>query len=550
MTSLSARLFARLALGALAAAAACLLLVAVAPLVGSSFPGVGLAQASCEDSLNFKEYDPDVIALAGGSAGYTNSTVVKVDNDGLRHGAPNTCGHPYGYAIVSNTINSVARLNGTGGAPYYAGQITYLGSGENGGDSWNGDFSPFDFDISSFYGNSAGYTTNTAQGYHNVYISLTFCASPVTSGGVQVSSLEAEKPLNFMQTGENAGRDCLNVLSDSWIEGDSVYYDTVNPSATTTLSVGAATATNATAITSTWTTSDSGSGVFRWSHARRTNTSPDGNGNCTGTPSTYVVLAFPPPPANGSHLYSGLINGTCYQWATNVTDQAGNSYNQTSGVGGASPTQWVMVDTDKPATNATLSPSVPDGSNGWYVSTVSVSLSASDTASGVASTEYKIDAGSYVLYSGTFGVSLQGTHTITYRSTDRAGNVEPDKTTPPFKIDTVAPDVTIVSLLPNPTTAGATVTWNADENGTYSVRVGGSGCLTGTVVDSGSYSTSPVNTSSTIPSGDLSEGANTVRVCVTDAAGNTGSDTTSVTKDSIGPVTSATAVAPSPTNAG
>jgi hypothetical protein len=110
--------------------------------------------------------------------------------------------------------------------------------------------------------------------------------------------------------------------------------------------------------------------------------------------------------------------------------------------------------------------------------------------------------------------------------------------------DTTAPTVTVVSA--SPATIGAsgssTITWNANENGSFSVRVGGTSCSTGTEVASGNYSTQPNNTTSTVNASDLSEGANTIRVCVTDSANNTGSATTTVTKDTIAPVVTLTQV--------
>jgi hypothetical protein len=56
---------------------------------------------------------------------------------------------------------------------------------------------------------------------------------------------------------------------------------------------------------------------------------------------------------------------------------------------------------------------------------------------------------------------------------------------------TTGPTVTIDSVVPNPTAGGTTVTWHADENGSFVARVGGTSCTTGTSVDSGTYSSQP-----------------------------------------------------------
>ncbi len=116
--------------------------------------------------------------------------------------------------------------------------------------------------------------------------------------------------------------------------------------------------------------------------------------------------------------------------------------------------------------------------------------------------------------------------------------------------DDVPPTVTIVSLADNDetdttapfsvlTNGGATITWKANEIGTFSVRVGGTDCSTGSVVTganaSGSYGTANTEVATGINASDLAEGANTVRVCVTDAASNTGSATATVVKDTTPP---------------
>lgn len=49
------------------------------------------------------------------------------------------------------------------------------------------------------------------------------------------------------------------------------------------------------------------------------------------------------------------------------------------------------TDVTPPSTTISLSPSTPNGKNGWYVSPVAVTLSATDLESGVASINYKLD---------------------------------------------------------------------------------------------------------------------------------------------------------------
>ena len=106
-----------------------------------------------------------------------------------------------------------------------------------------------------------------------------------------------------------------------------------------------------------------------------------------------------------------------------------------------------------------------------------------------------------------------------------------------YTVGGAAPLVTIDSvskttLLPTDS-AAVTVTWHAGVAGTYSVRVlGGTDCATGTpVAPPASYSSGPVTTS--VAASLFAIGPNVVRVCVTDSSGVTGSDTRTITRESL-----------------
>jgi hypothetical protein len=128
-----------------------------------------------------------------------------------------------------------------------------------------------------------------------------------------------------------------------------------------------------------------------------------------------------------------------------------------------------------------------------------------------------------------------GPNTIRVCVTDESGTGS--DTTTVTKTGSAPPAVTIVSAVPS--TIGpsqtSTLTWHADQNGSFSVRVGGEGCSDGTQIASGSYSTSPSDVTTTVHGSDLSHGANTVRVCVTNDSEQTGSDETTVTLDDTAP---------------
>jgi len=118
-----------------------------------------------------------------------------------------------------------------------------------------------------------------------------------------------------------------------------------------------------------------------------------------------------------------------------ISDKAGNSKSANS-----SPA--VRIDRTAPSTAV----SVPRAlRSDWYGGPVTVTLTAGDSLSGVDTTYYSVDDGMAREYSGAFDHSLAGTHTITFWSVDKAGNVE-DKTADghsiTLKIDDVPPTIT------------------------------------------------------------------------------------------------------------
>ncbi|NRF95946.1 hypothetical protein HQN89_34630 [Paenibacillus frigoriresistens] len=72
----------------------------------------------------------------------------------------------------------------------------------------------------------------------------------------------------------------------------------------------------------------------------------------------------------------------------------------------------------------------PDGPNGTYVNPVTVTLIGSDSLSAVVKTEFSLDNGtSWQLYTSPVTFDKQGQISLTYKSTDQAGNVEPPQHT-------------------------------------------------------------------------------------------------------------------------
>src|SRR5438309_11373559 len=92
------------------------------------------------------------------------------------------------------------------------------------------------------------------------------------------------------------------------------------------------------------------------------------------------------------------------------------------------------------------------GANGWYISSVSVTLNASDGDGGVSQSFYRLDGGSWTVYSGPL-VLGDGRRVLDYYATDRSAHLEPAHPNT-SSIDT-APPVASASL---PGTVGAN-TW-------------------------------------------------------------------------------------------
>jgi hypothetical protein len=99
----------------------------------------------------------------------------------------------------------------------------------------------------------------------------------------------------------------------------------------------------------------------------------------------------------------------------------------------------LKVDAHAPTTTARQSPSAPLGVGDWYDGAVEVALEAGDGGgSGTAATAYRVDGGAWTDYVGPVRIGAVGGHTLEYRSTDVAGNVEEPRSLA-FKIDASPP---------------------------------------------------------------------------------------------------------------
>jgi hypothetical protein len=186
-------------------------------------------------------------------------------------------------------------------------------------------------------------------------------------------------------------------------------------------------------------------------------------------------------------------------------------------------------DTAAPNTIAMLSPEKPDGDNGWYVQPVTLTLAAEDSLSGVTESVYSLDSGSsWQPYTGPVTFSQDDKYTISYRSKDDAGNVEPAKMIE-FNLDTEAPLITFGDP--------AAESYSIDEDLLLKFDV--SDDLSG--VDSKKTTLlldgRPLEHGATIPLYTLPVGSHSLEITVYDSAGNMGGASvdfqTTATTDSL-----------------
>ncbi len=102
----------------------------------------------------------------------------------------------------------------------------------------------------------------------------------------------------------------------------------------------------------------------------------------------------------------------------------------------------IRIDTVAPLTTRTVTGT--QGTNGWYASPATVTFSCADAASGCAGTEYRLDGGPWNAYGSPLDFDADGIHTVEYRSTDVAGNLETTRSVV-LRIDTTPPEVEITS---------------------------------------------------------------------------------------------------------
>ena len=164
-------------------------------------------------------------------------------------------------------------------------------------------------------------------------------------------------------------------------------------------------------------------------------------------------------------------------------------------------------------TSGGISPFAQDQS--WYSSEATVSIPASDDASGIDAIMYRVDGGAWQNYSSALTISSSGNHTIDYYAVDAAGNIG-DSVTDHVKVDIVQPMVMVTSVKEGDLLLSEDIllTWACSEahSGIHQFFVN---------VDGVSYGLYEHSVNETLISA-LPEGEHEIQVLAMDNAGNIG----------------------------
>ena len=153
-------------------------------------------------------------------------------------------------------------------------------------------------------------------------------------------------------------------------------------------------------------------------------------------------------PQGESLLISGDRNGEIFSCGQGVTscsiplpEGTGTvNYKATSmlGLSDSGSTNW-MRDLTPPVIDGSLSGT--SGTNGWFISNVTLSAAATDTLSGVNTLEVSANGGSWENYAVPLPFG-EGHHQAQFRARDNAGNESLSELVT-FKIDTNPPHITL-----------------------------------------------------------------------------------------------------------
>ena len=238
-----------------------------------------------------------------------------------------------------------------------------------------------------------------------------------------------------------------------------------------------------------------------------------------------TTVELSPTDAGGSGLATTTyeLDGGATQAGTTVAVPATHgvhtiTYRSTDAAGNVEADRTATVRVDRQAPTTT-----DDAPAGLGSVPVTVTLSAGDPDSGVATTTYEVDGGATQTGTSVAIPAVTGSYTITYRSTDAVGNVEATRTAT-VQIDATAPTTSATISPRDPNNGPITVSLSA-------VDAGGAGVdETRFRIDGGAET---VGSSALVAGAD---GPHTVRFYSVDTLGNVEAEQlVTVTIDTAGP---------------
>lgn len=133
-----------------------------------------------------------------------------------------------------------------------------------------------------------------------------------------------------------------------------------------------------------------------------------------------------------------------YTIRSHAVDAAGNQENTAQ--------LRIIYDRTIPEVTLTTSPASPDGQDGWFITEPIVTLTATDT-NGVSEIQYQWgNDANWLTYTQPLPIPGQGSHLLTYRAIDQAGNIsQPGLKTLLYDKNTLTHGVLNLSVSPNPT---------------------------------------------------------------------------------------------------
>ncbi|MEV4461310.1 chitobiase/beta-hexosaminidase C-terminal domain-containing protein [Microbispora sp. NPDC049633] len=194
----------------------------------------------------------------------------------------------------------------------------------------------------------------------------------------------------------------------------------------------------------------------------------DAEGNYVG--SATVTVSATDSESGVDKVEYALDGGAFTTYSAPVSvNQVGShtvQYRATDKAGNASAVASVSFKVVAPPAQDTTAPTVSaqvtgdkDG-DGNYVGSATVTITATDSESGVDTTEYSIDGQPFALYTKALEVNQPGKHTVSYRATDKAGNTSNVESVAFTVADSGPKDTT-------PPTVSAAVTGTKDADGNY-----------------------------------------------------------------------------------